>query len=300
MRSASILLLLAFAGCQAGPTTTASGGHDMGNAGDSAPIVFQAARKAARNRVSGLRACEFAPDPTASSTIEWIMRNRDALALDVLKSQHLWTEDKRGSCAHTATQPESPITFSYDNCRAHDLESAVGVLIHESVHHFGIPDEDFANAVAAEIAAVSASNCQPEEKDLLWLEERGEGSDWPVTVEAKVSFRDNQLCFELPWGKWPTTRFGGSGPGSFETIGNYWVAAYIGGKWVMGTYHWIIPGEACSHISFNRLTSMENTGWSPRKGELLGLMISTPARFDVRSAARERSTIKWVRWPYGD
>jgi hypothetical protein len=80
---------------------------------------------------------------------DFIVRNKSAYAKDIVDTSHDWTETILGTCAQTQLNP-SPIQFSFPVCRAqdYDVDRAVKLLLHESVHHFGISDEELADKIA--------------------------------------------------------------------------------------------------------------------------------------------------------
>jgi hypothetical protein len=101
-------------------------------------------------------------------------------------------------------------------------------------------------------------------------------------------------------GRWPTVRLGDK-----ALEGNPWVLVQRGGRWYAATYEWLVPGQTTKRITGEDLAAAigEHRGlpfpaaaFAPRPGELVGFMVSAPARGDRRSV-RERSNIVLARWP---
>jgi hypothetical protein len=136
--------------------------------------------------------------------------------------------------------------------------------------------------------------------DVVWL--HANVSEWDVTSEiTNVRIDHDTICIEhTKSGKWPRFRGGGNVIGE----GNPWVFANIGGRWYAATYEFLRSGQTCKHITrrgewgigpHTKRHPIES--WAPRKGELVGFMVSTPARDSTRTS-NERSNIQMVEWPY--
>ena len=98
--------------------------------------------------------------------------------------------------------------------------------------------------------------------------------------------------------RWPRADFSTSG---VIVDSNAWVFANINGTWYAATWEWFIPGEVCKNLG--ALDFQTHVGgvsplntWTPRSGELIGLMVSTPARHG-NGPVNERSNVVLVRWP---
>jgi len=123
--------------------------HHVGNGGDPLRLLVYSAREHAAMMVSRIHPDAFPPGASAEVKA-WILSNRDELAADILSSKHSWVTTAEANCAQTTLERAAIIEFSYPTCR-HAIasrEDAAKLLIHESVHHFGIVDEDTADAVA--------------------------------------------------------------------------------------------------------------------------------------------------------
>ncbi len=143
----------------------------------------------------------------------------------------------------------------------------------------------------------TVGNCKPSEEQINWLED-GEPFVQAAHLDA-VTFEDGKLCFSYDTARWPTIQVN-----NFKTSGVYWVIAYIGSRWVGSTYEWISPpGRECkaeSEISIAAgAQKKEFNNWKPKRGELVGFMLSTPVRYSFTGTTpiSERTNIVWIRWP---
>lgn len=120
-----------------------------GHGGDPLRLLFEDARAFAANRVLKAVPCAFGSD-VSSQVRDWILNQKQALADDILQSSHIWITDKQSTCAFTQAISQAPITFSFEACRPGvlDISNALKILVHESVHHFGVTDEAFADKIA--------------------------------------------------------------------------------------------------------------------------------------------------------
>lgn len=140
-------------------------GGTEGHGGDPLRQLFDDARTYAADRVQQAKPCAFNVD-VRPDIVSWIMNHKIELATDIRTSPHYWVTDPQSTCAFTQTQPNFPITFSFEACRPsiHDVNDAIFILAHESSHHFGVTDETFADEVGRAIARLgqnSACNPQP-------------------------------------------------------------------------------------------------------------------------------------------
>lgn len=124
--------------------------------------------------------------------------------------------------------------------------------------------------------------------------------DWTISSEVTdvtLPGDGRDLCiFHTQAGKWPVYLDGG-----VQGEGNPWVFANIGGQWYGATFEWLRPGQQCKPV-----ITRENIGphtkqpplssWVPQPGELVGFMMSTPARSALRTS-NERSNVVLVPWP---
>ena len=129
----------------------------IGNGGDTLPVAVKKAQAKAAFIVEKLR-MDALSEQFPLETRKWIIENRELMAWDIRNTQHQWNMEAKPTCAWTLTPDPSTdiiptahvVQFSYPTCRD-SLKSFAGLselLIHESVHHFGIPDEEFANTIA--------------------------------------------------------------------------------------------------------------------------------------------------------
>jgi len=132
-------------------TVQAEAGRRVGN-GDSLRLVFAWAKEHAANVV--LKVHEQALHPTTRADVrEWLLKNREALAGDIAATEHVWSLDATPACAETDLAPAAQLRLSFVTCgaRVMSLDEAGELLVHESVHHFNIADETFADAVAVAV-----------------------------------------------------------------------------------------------------------------------------------------------------
>ncbi len=124
-------------------------GGTEGHGGDPLRLLFEDARPFAADRVMKATACAFGANVSAEVR-NWILSHQQSLAEDISQSEHVWITDKQSTCAFTQTSSRADITFSFETCRpgVRDISDALKILVHESVHHFGIADEYFADKVA--------------------------------------------------------------------------------------------------------------------------------------------------------
>lgn len=141
---------------------------------------------------------------------------------------------------------------------------------------------------------------------VLWLHAVSDNvENWRETSRVKgVSQKPDEICVRhTKSGQWPVLEAGTDN--AFE--GNPWVVAKIGGRWYAGTYEWLRPGQECKRLDSEppEITITDKLGpsvkkvpfttWKPKIGEVVGFMMSTPAR-DARRTTNERSNIAFVSW----
>lgn len=121
---------------------------------------------------------------------------------------------------------------------------------------------------------------------------------WAVTsTMTSVTHIGTTLCTNhTKAGKWPAVPFFDSGA---TVEGNQWFVVNLNGKWVAGANEWLRPGQTCKDVAGNigadnfGGTALQN--WSPRAGEQLGILVSTPARAGQQGTA-ERSNVVLITW----
>jgi hypothetical protein len=132
-----------------------------------------------------------------------------------------------------------------------------------------------------------------------WL--HADVSGWRVTSQiTDITITSDEICiYHTKSGRWPAYHQDG-----VAAEGNPWVFGNVGGKWYAATYEYLKVGQTCKHIerrgewglgAHTKQSPLES--WAPRKGELVGFMVSTPARDSTRTS-NERSNIVMVNWPY--
>lgn len=121
---------------------------------------------------------------------------------------------------------------------------------------------------------------------------------WAVTsTMISAAHTGGDLCTNhTKAGRWPAVPFFDTGA---TVEGNQWFFVNLGGKWYAGANEWLRPGQVCKGIAGNiGADNFPNTplqNWSPSPGELLGVMVSTPARAGQQGTA-ERSNVVLIRW----
>ena len=126
-------------------TPEGSGSHG----GDGIEIRFGQARVDAADAIGAMIEGNLSNHPDQKIS-EWLLKNRDALITDILQSPYVWITEEQKTCASTDLTSRAVIKLSIPTCRSENLsENQMGqLLIHESIHHFGIGDETFATDAA--------------------------------------------------------------------------------------------------------------------------------------------------------
>ncbi len=136
--------------------------NGAGNGGDPLRNLFEQAQVSAPQMVAPILPCSFRPDVPASVK-DWILKNQAAYIQDLRLTQLKWVVDLQGTCAYTALTSGANLYLSYNECRAsmRSLEDAIFTVLHESVHHFNVTDESFADSVARTIlyGTIPMSSC---------------------------------------------------------------------------------------------------------------------------------------------
>ena len=118
-------------------------------------------------------------------------------------------------------------------------------------------------------------------------------ASWPETSRiTSTSIGNPPICIHhTKAGQWPVKD---------GLEGNPWVFVNLNGRWYGATYEWLAPGQTCKGIHAGNIGEHIGrsplSGWRPRSGEVIGLMVSARARFNA-DTVRERSNIVFVRWP---
>lgn len=142
-------------------STLSWAGVDRGNGGDPLRFDFETGRQQLIQRISAIQPCSFSAN-VSEDVRQWISNNKTQLVADIKASQHVWITDAQSTCAFTQITANADIIFSFEACRPgiHDAYDAGKLLAHETVHHFGISEESFADRVAEAIySAGSNSSC---------------------------------------------------------------------------------------------------------------------------------------------
>jgi hypothetical protein len=137
----------------------------------------------------------------------------------------------------------------------------------------------------------TATGDQIDVSQVKWL--HADVSGWKQTsTVTDVDISSKSVSIEhTKAGKWP--HFGGA-------EGNPWVFVNRGGRWYAATYEWLRPGQTKKYVTAADIgahTKREPIeSWQPQPGELVGFMVSTPARTGGRTV-NERSNVVLTRWP---
>lgn len=155
MKKGMLSLFFMFLVC--GPASAGTEGHG----GDLLRKLFSDARGLAAGKAQQLTLCSF--DSTVDRSVrDWILARQSEYAADIQRSQQIWITDPQATCAFTRDQGAADITLSFESCRSliRSEVDAAHILFHESVHHFGVADENFAEAVASAMdSAIAGKNC---------------------------------------------------------------------------------------------------------------------------------------------
>ena len=135
---------------------------------------------------------------------------------------------------------------------------------------------------------------------VVWLHTNVSSWDQTSTVTSTVVGAPPICINHSKAGGWPAS--GDFTPSGAVVEANAWVFANIGGTWYAATWEWFRPGQTCKSLDGSDFRSHVNgsaplTSWTPKSGETVGLMVSTPARLGPAGPARERSNVVLVTWP---
>ena len=125
-------------------------------------------------------------------------------------------------------------------------------------------------------------------------------SSWPQTSTiTSTQVGAPPICINhTKVGQWQAGDFSGSGA---SVDSNVWVFANINGTWYAATWEWLRAGTTCKNLGASDFKTHVNgaaplSSWTPKSGDQIGLMVSTPARLGV-PAGRERTNVVLVTWP---
>ena len=130
-------------------------------------------------------------------------------------------------------------------------------------------------------------------------------SNWKLTdqiISVVQDGRTGDMCvYHTKSGIWPTTDF--LGDPNTQVEGNQWYFANINGQWYAGAGEWLRPGQTCKSGQYTEQIGPDGTWggpmdtWQPKPGELVGYMVTTPARsYPEFRTLDERSNIILVPW----
>lgn len=135
-------------------------------------------------------------------------------------------------------------------------------------------------------------------------------ANWPITNTIIEVDQDGSpfanpggyMCINhTKRGLWPTSDFFGD-PGT-QVESNQWYFAFIGGTWYAGSGENMRPNQICKQGQMSEAIGPDGTWggpmdtWAPRAGELVGYMMTTPARFwPAMKTLDERSNVIVQPW----
>jgi hypothetical protein len=130
-------------------------------------------------------------------------------------------------------------------------------------------------------------------------------SNWPVTnrlIGVDQDGGDGHMCLNHEKrGQWPTSFFEDNPLVPVEAT--QWYFARINGQWYGGAGEWLRPNQICKDGQKSEDIGKDGTWggpmdtWIPKRGELVGYMISTPARaWPTWRTIDERSNVIVQPW----
>jgi hypothetical protein len=131
-------------------------------------------------------------------------------------------------------------------------------------------------------------------------------SSWPETdriiaVEQDGAGNGDMCISHTKRGLWPEADF--LGDPSVTVEATQWYFARINGQWYAGAGEWLRPGQICKTGQTTEQIGPDGTWggpmdtWAPKAGELVGYMVTTPARdWPNFKTLDERSDIVLVPW----
>ncbi len=130
-------------------------------------------------------------------------------------------------------------------------------------------------------------------------------TNWKVTdqiTSIDQDGADGHMCINhIKSGVWPTTDF--FGDPNTQVEGNQWYMAFINGVWYAGAGEYLRPSQVCKAGQYTEAIGPDGTWggpmdtWQPKPGELVGYMISTPARnYPDSKTVDERSPVVLQPW----
>lgn len=116
---------------------------------------------------------------------------------------------------------------------------------------------------------------------------------WPVTsTPERVQANDGTVVFEHTMaGEWPLVNYG-----DIYVEGCIWTIAPTKDGWRAATWDRLRPGQTKKDMDAEDYQEPYALAfpWVPRVGDVVGYLVSTPARMDERGPYDQRSPIAWV------
>ena len=130
----------------------AEGGGWTSSGGDPQRLLVEEGRRLAAHMIEAVRLTDLQANVTADQFL-WFSQNQFAMREDVLKAPFEWTVDPAPTCAHTEPVSAGKLFFSLPSCQhLWSTDDAAKLLLHETIHHFQIADESFADEVAVGVS----------------------------------------------------------------------------------------------------------------------------------------------------
>ena len=138
----------------------AKAGQGVGSGGDYLQFVFEQARKNAASILPRLTQDSFqsgtCSEILSCDEVRFILKNKQVIADDIAASAHVWGDQlplgmcPDHTCACTVTERKSTVYFAFSTCRPFidTVEKAARLLVHETMHHLGIVEENMATRMA--------------------------------------------------------------------------------------------------------------------------------------------------------
>lgn len=120
---------------------------------------------------------------------------------------------------------------------------------------------------------------------------------WPITstLTRVATIGDTVVVDHTQAGRWPIVPYEG-----IVVEGCVWTVAWIDGQWRAATWDRLRPGQTEKTMGadeYQQGYALDTPGWwVPQPGEVVGYLVSTPARGDERGPVNERSGVAWVRY----
>ena len=171
-------------------------------------------------------------------------------------------------------------------------------FLNELMSQLGAAGPGLSVSGADSVSATSDAD-QLDLSQVVWLHENVSGWSQTSTITS-TSIGDPPISIDhTKSGLWPRDDFSTSG---VTVDSNAWVFANIDGTWYAATWEWFRPGQTSKNLGASDFKTHVNgasplNNWTPKSGEQIGLMVSTPARLGPAGPVHERSNVVLTTWP---